>query len=110
MTTAADKWFIRECALCIPGTWIDKYDNWFRFVCAVKSVFSGPDGLELAIEVSKRAPRFPSAQGTVELWQTVSPAGKIGAGSIIHWAQETNPAAFAAVCKLRASKFPVCYD
>lgn len=107
--TTADKWFIQECALCIPGEWIDKYDNWFRFVCAVKSVFPNENGLKLAISVSQRAPRFPDAAGTVELWNTVTPK-QIGAGSIIHWAKETNPAAFAVVCRLRADKFPVKYD
>ena len=105
--SSADKWFIRECALCIPGDWIDKYENWFRFVCAVKKTFPDNDGLELAIEIAKRSPRFPSGEGTRELWDTIENNGAIGPGSIVHWAKETNPVAFAKVCALRAHKFPV---
>ncbi len=99
-------WFIRECALCITGDWIDQYENWKRFVFALKNEMPGQDGCDLAIEIASRASRFPTGDGTAELWAVAEANGSIGAGSIIYWARECNSDAFRAVCSLRSIKFP----
>ena len=101
--------FVRECALCIPGTWIDNYTNWRNFVFAMKSAMPDAEGLKITCEVASRAPRFPTGHGTTELWDSASPNGELTAGSIIYWAQTLNPVGFASICALCESSFPIKY-
>jgi len=64
----------------------EEFDPWIRIGLAIKHEL-GDDGFELWRTWSARAKNHDGFDATYEKWEELEPDGRIGIGSLVHWAR-----------------------
>ena len=96
----ADGEYAASLCECLTPEWLADTANWLKLCYALKNI--NPDFKDLMLETSKRAPGYNTAAhiaANAAKWDELKPSGRIGIGSLKHWAKRCNPTKYFADAK-----------
>ena len=87
---------------CLPPSFFVPYDNWFRFICCLKSINITDACKEICVSACKTAKKFNSAEAeeaTRRKWAEVVPDGRMTMGTLRYWARQHNEKKYGEILK-----------
>jgi len=87
---------------CLPPAFFGSYDNWFRFICCLKSINNTDACKEICVAACKTAKKFNNASAeadTRKKWDEVVPDGRMTMGTLRYWARQNNDKKYGDILK-----------
>jgi P4 family phage/plasmid primase-like protien len=87
---------------CLPPAFFVPYDNWFRFICCLKSINNTDACKEICVAACKTSKKFNNAsaeEATRKKWDEVVPDGRMTMGTLRYWARQYNEKKYADILK-----------
>jgi phage/plasmid-associated DNA primase len=87
---------------CLPPAFFGSYDNWFRFICCLKSINNTDACKEICVSACKTAKKYNNASSedaTRKKWDEVVPDGRMTMGTLRYWARQHNEKKYGDILK-----------
>jgi hypothetical protein len=87
---------------CLPPAFFLPYDNWFRFICCLKSINNTDACKEICVSACKTAKKFNNKEAetaTRQKWDEVIPDGRMTMGTLRYWARQHNEKKYGDILK-----------
>jgi len=89
---------------CLPPSFFGKHDNWFRFICCLKSINNTDACKEICVSACKTHKKYNNPKDEADTrakWDSITPDGRLTQGTLRYWCKENNEKKYNEI--LRAS-------
>jgi hypothetical protein len=87
---------------CLPAAFFLPHDNWFRFICCLKSINNTDACKEICVSACKTPKKFnnkEAEEATRKKWDEVTPDGRMTMGTLRYWSRQNNEKKYADILK-----------
>jgi len=87
---------------CLPSDFFLTYDNWFRFICCLKSISRTEACKDICVAACAKPLKYKNAEAraaTGKKWDEVKPDGRLTMGTLRYWCRAHNPAKYSEILK-----------
>ena len=87
---------------CLPPAFFVPYDNWFRFICCMKSINNTDACKEICVIACKTPKKYNNTdaeQKTRQTWDGLTPDGRMTMGTLRYWCRSNNEAKYEEILR-----------
>jgi putative DNA primase/helicase len=87
---------------CLPASFFASYDNWFRFICCLKSINNTEACKEICVMACRSPKKFnndDAEESTRRKWEEVNPDGRMTMGTLRYWCRQNNEKKYSDILK-----------